>query len=120
MPANPVLSIAIQVHDMEAMLAFYQRAFGFEFRAVRTGPFDSQFAEREGLTLKLVPMRAAKDFESFPIHQLGFAVDDVEATVALAQELGGQPLGEVVFRDGRATDAAVRDPDGNSIELTAT
>jgi catechol 2,3-dioxygenase-like lactoylglutathione lyase family enzyme len=80
------------------------------------GGFLSQFGTFNGLTIKFVPIRESVDFKNFPSHQLGFAVPDVEHIITLAQQYGGCQEGEV-FRDGQQVQAAVRDPDGNSIEL---
>lgn len=109
-------SIAIRVHKMSEMLAFYSQAFGAEFRRVDTYGIESQFGQVNGVELKLVPIRDEVDFEGFPVHQPGFTVADVEAVVALAQQHGGQLVGQIM-RDGRRAQAAVRDPDGNTIEL---
>lgn len=114
----PVLvSVAVRVHDMPAMMAFYEEAFGARFREVRTGPILSQFADLDGLTLKFVPLREAAEFDEYPSHQLGFVVDDVEATIALAIRHGGRQEGELLV-DEHGVRGALRDPDGNTVELT--
>jgi predicted enzyme related to lactoylglutathione lyase len=101
---------------MEAMLAFYSEAFGIQFREVMTGPFKSQFGELDGLTLKFVPIRDEVDFDGYAIHQLGFSVPELERVISLAIQHGGRQEGEVIVNDdGR--NAAIRDPDGNSVEL---
>jgi catechol 2,3-dioxygenase-like lactoylglutathione lyase family enzyme len=109
-------SVAMRVHNMESMLAFYTEAFGIQFREMATGPFTSQFGEVDDLTLKFVPIRDAADFEGFAIHQLGFSVPNVENVIALAIQHGGRQEGEIISKDN-GKHAAVRDPDGNTIEL---
>lgn len=111
-------TIAIQVHDLQAMTEFYAAAFGAEFRPVTTMGLDSQFGRVGAIELKLVPLRAAPDFEGYPSHQLGFAVDDVERVIGLATKHGGRQEGEIRTEGGRVH-AAVRDPDGNTLELYA-
>ncbi|MGB7873910.1 MAG: VOC family protein [Anaerolineales bacterium] len=109
-------SVAMRVHNMHAMLTFYTEAFGIQFEEVMTGPFKSQFGEVGGLTLKFVPIREEVDFEGYAVHQLGFSVSDMENVMALAIQHGGRQEGEVIVKeDGKH--AAVRDPDGNTIEL---
>jgi hypothetical protein len=76
----------------------------------------SQFGEVNGITLKFVPIRDEADFENYPVHQLGFIVTDVKAVIALALQHGGREEGRVI-RNGERTEGAVRDPDGNTIEL---
>jgi len=110
-------TVAYRVHRMPAMLAFYQEAFGIKFREVDTGGgLRSQFGELHGLTLKFVPIRAAVDFEDFPIHQLGFEVPELEAILAAARKHGGRVQDAPRRRNGQLH-AAVRDPDGNTLEL---
>jgi predicted enzyme related to lactoylglutathione lyase len=75
-----------------------------------------RFGGINSITLKLVPIREAADSVEYSIHQLSFRVADVEAILRLAQEHGGQTHGEIV-RDGAGFLAAVRDPDGSTIEL---
>ena len=109
-------TVALRVHRMDQMVAFYTQAFGARFREVNTNGFKSQFGDVAGITLKLVPIRAAVDFDGYPVHQMGFTVSDVDAVIALALKHGGRREGEVVREGGRVM-AAVRDPDGNTIEL---
>lgn len=112
-------SVAIRVHHMDAMLAFYTEAFGIQFEEVMTGPFTSQFGEVAGFLLKFVPIRNKVDFDEYAVHQLGFSVPDVKSVIALAIQHGGRQEGEVVVKDD-GTHAAIRDPDGNTIELYST
>lgn len=111
-----ISSIAFRVHNMEAMLNFYSEAFQVRFREVDTYGIPSQFGDMDGITLKFVPIRDDTDFKGFPVHQPGFVVPDVEAVVALAVKHGGRPEGQIIRSNGQIQ-AAVRDPDGNTIEL---
>lgn len=109
-------SVALRAYRMEAMAAFYHEAFGFEFRPVRAGGREALFGTLGDLTLKLVPLADQGQRDEAPTHQLGFAVPEPEAVVALAEKYGGGELGQPARRDGRVL-WAVRDPDGNPIEL---
>ena len=109
-------SVAMRVHHMDAMLAFYTEAFGIQFEEVMTGPFTSQFGEVDGLMLKFVPIRNDVDFEEYAVHQLGFSVSNVESVIEIAILHGGRQEGEIIVKDD-GKHAAVRDPDGNTIEL---
>jgi catechol 2,3-dioxygenase-like lactoylglutathione lyase family enzyme len=109
-------TVAFRVHRMPEMEAFYAEAFGARFRKVDTGGLSSRFGELGRLTLKFVPIRSDVDFEGFPIHQLGFEVDDVNRIVAAALRHGGRVQDAPRQENGRVH-AAVRDPDGNTIEL---
>jgi len=114
MPA--ISSLALRVSNMDAMIAFYSEAFQVQFREVNTYGIPSRFGELSGITLKFVPIRESDDFKNFPIHQPGITVSDVEAVIALALKHGGRQEGQTVHADGKIQ-AAVRDPDGNTIEL---
>ena len=111
-----ISSVAMRVANMEAMLAFYSQAFGVKFNEVDTYGIHSQFGEVNGIMLKFVPIRDEADFKNYPVHQLGIVVPDVEAVIALALQHGGREEGKVLKSQGK-TQAAVRDPDGNTIEL---
>jgi len=101
---------------MEAMVAFYTEAFGVDFEEVDARGITSQFGRLGEITLKLVPLRKSVDFEGYPSHQLGVEVLDVDAVITLATKHGGRQEGPILRQDGRAH-AAVRDPDGNTVEL---
>ena len=92
-------SVAIRVHHMQAMVAFYSEAFGASFRELDTFGLRSRFGEVAGIMLKLVPIREAADFEGFPVHQLGFNVTDVQSVLAAAERHGGRPEGDVLERE---------------------
>jgi predicted enzyme related to lactoylglutathione lyase len=109
-------SIAIRVADMSSMLAFYSEAFHVQFQEVDTYGIRSQFGELNGMTLKFVPIRDEPDFKGYPIHQPGFLVPDVQAVIDIAQKYGGRQEGRTI-RAGGKIQAAIRDPDGNTIEL---
>ena len=111
-----ISSVAMRIANMEAMLDFYSQAFGVKFREVNTFGILSQFGEVDGIMLKFVPIRDEADFKNYPVHQLGFVVPDVEAVIALALQHGGREEGNPIRKKGRI-EAAVRDPDGNTIEL---
>ena len=109
-------SVAIRVHNMVSMTAFYSEAFGIRFKEVDTFGIRSRFGDLNGIILKFVPIRDEADFENYPIHQLGLNVQDVQKVIDIAIKHGGKTDGEIIRKDGEAQ-AAVRDPDGNTIEL---
>lgn len=113
-----VSSVAIRVFQLDAMRAFYTRAFDITFHPVETGSVTSLFGQLGDITIKLVPIRNETDFENFGEVQLGVEVPDVRAVIDLAEEYGGRQEGSI-SRGGGRVHGAVRDPDGNSIELYA-
>jgi predicted enzyme related to lactoylglutathione lyase len=115
-PAARLTTLALRVHHLTRMEAFYGEAFGFTFRDERTGQMTSRFGRVGDLTIKLVPIRTTADFVEFPVHQPGFEVPDVERVIAIAKKHGGAAL-HGPTRDGARLTASVRDPDGNTLEL---
>lgn len=120
MTSAPVLqSIAIRVHDLPAMCRFYAGVLGATFSEVEIAPgLLAQFGRAGPLLIKLVPLRDAQDFEGFPVTQLGFAAADPVACRSRALELGGRAEGQPAG-DGASYHCAVRDPDGNTLEIFA-
>ncbi|MBC7878589.1 MAG: VOC family protein [Anaerolineales bacterium] len=118
MNTTNLTSIALRVCNMDAMVAFYSAAFDIKFKDVDTFGLPSKFGEFKGITLKFVPIRDEDevDFENYPIHQLGFSISDVEKVINIALKHGGKLEGDITRKDGKVN-AAVRDPDGNTIEL---
>lgn len=99
------------------MVAFYSEAFGVEFREVVTRGVPAMFGQFDGVTLKFVDLGDGQaDQGMVQIHQLGLAVPDVDGVIELAIEHGGDLMGEPL-RNGDRVHAAIRDPDGNSVEL---
>jgi len=115
-PSTRLVSVAIRVYRMEAMVDFYQEAFGVSFEPRRVGDLEVQFGFLGDLMIKLVPLAAEQDADEFPAHQLGFDVEDLDAVLELALKYGGSILQEPVSRMDQ-WHAAIRDPDGNSLEL---
>jgi predicted enzyme related to lactoylglutathione lyase len=109
-------TLALRVHNMATMTTFYEEAFQVQFKEVNTSGFASKFGDLNGIILKFVPIRDEVDFENYPIHQLGFTVSDVERTIEIAIKHGGRQEGSLTHKDG-GVQGAVRDPDGNTIEL---
>jgi predicted enzyme related to lactoylglutathione lyase len=111
-------SVAVRVYNMEAMTAFYSEAFGIQFNDVDTFGLASKFGEFNGVIFKFVPIRNEDevDFENYPIHQLGFNVSDFQKVIEIAIKHGGKIEGGITRNEGKVN-AAVRDPDGNTLEL---
>jgi catechol 2,3-dioxygenase-like lactoylglutathione lyase family enzyme len=109
-------TVAYRVHRMPAMVAFYTEAFGARFAEVNANGIRSQFGVVGPLTLKFVPIRDTVDFDGFPVHQLGFEVADVGSVIRIAQRHGGR-VQDPPRPDGGRMHAALRDPDGNTLEV---
>jgi catechol 2,3-dioxygenase-like lactoylglutathione lyase family enzyme len=100
--------MTIAVTDLDSMARFYVQVFGARLSRREMGRFALFVGELTSLRLQLCPKELAGIEATQNRHQLTIAVDDVSATIALAQQHGGSKIDE----------STIRDPDGNSIELT--
>ena len=109
--------VTLAVHHFDAMRAFYAAIFGVEWEEVELAPgIRILRLSLAGMTVQLcaasVAGVSAADFR----HQLRFTVADLAAAIAAGEENGGQLHSEPVeTADMRF--AAMRDPDGNTLEL---
>jgi catechol 2,3-dioxygenase-like lactoylglutathione lyase family enzyme len=83
--------IAIRTHDVEKTAAFYRDAF----ELTQVGAGQSGVYLTDGyLNIAVLKLRPGGDGETLKIglDHLGFQVDDMDATLARIQHLGGRPL----------------------------
>lgn len=113
---HPGVMIEIIAKDQQAMKAFYSKVFGWHYRSGTGGFAYVHFGER---TLPLLGGIGQADpsipgFE--PGHNFYLLVDDLEATIELAVEAGGEKLMPPTKVDGYQF-AMIRDPEHNPIGL---
>jgi methylmalonyl-CoA/ethylmalonyl-CoA epimerase len=83
--------IAIRTHDVEKTAAFYKEAFGLE----QVGVGQSGVYLTDGrLNIAILSFRGVVEGETMKlgVDHIGFAVDDVDATVERIKKLGGKSL----------------------------
>ena len=83
--------IAIRTRDIEKTAAFYKKAFGLK----QVGLGQNGIYLTDGhLNIAILKFQLGKDGEPLRlgIGHVGFQVDDVEATLARIDGLGGKPL----------------------------
>jgi uncharacterized protein len=100
----------LATRDVEATRSFYEKVFGWKLKSDPTWGEFMSLEEREIATIsELGPQMPPQ----VPAHwRVAFLVDDAEATIARAQELGGTPHGPVTdFASGGRT-GALADPQG--------
>ena len=109
--ANPVVHWEIGGRDLDTLAGFYRDLFGWEsttfdpdYRLVDLG---------EGIGGGL--MRCRDDMPAYVTVYV--AVDDLEATLAMAKELGGEPLLPPTPIPGVGQFALLQDPEGNTIGI---
>jgi catechol 2,3-dioxygenase-like lactoylglutathione lyase family enzyme len=99
--------ITLAAHDTPGMVAFYNAAFGCDLQ-----PFSAYGATLYrgtigGIPLVICPNEIAGTEGGQGKYQLCLAVADIAAVMRAGQVAGGSAAG----------DSALRDPDGNTIEL---
>ena len=85
--------IAIRTHDVEKTAAFYKEAFGLE----QVGVGQSGVYLTDGrLNIAILSFRGVVEGETMKlgVDHIGFAVDDVDATVERVRKLGGKSLND--------------------------
>ena len=118
-PAAPgLVRIVLAAKDPDACARFYAALLGMTFQAIPMGDLRFHDGRLGSLALRIFPASIAGIEAKDNRHQLGFRVEDLRAALARGLAAGGtQDAGwEVQSGAGGAT-VALRDPDGNSIEL---
>lgn len=107
----------IAVHHFDAMRAFYAAIFREEWEEVELAPgIRILRMSLAGMTIQLCAASVAGVTAADFRHQLRFTVADLQAAIATGLAHGGQLHSEPVeTADMRF--AALRDPDGNTLEL---
>lgn len=117
MGAPALRGLTLAVHDFAAMRDFYSAICGIEWEEISLAPGANILrAQWGGLTIQLCPAAVAGVTASDFRHQLRFAVPDLAAALAAGKANGGRLHGELIETDEMRL-AAMRDPDGNTLEL---
>ncbi len=104
--------VTIATRNTPAMAAFYSAVFGAGLKP--SGPV--WVGAIGSVQLMLCPAKIAGVNVATNNVQLRFVVADIEAAVHQALESGGRRLNDIEQSNAGLT-AAVRDPDGNSVEI---
>lgn len=117
----------VYVADVEASLAFFERAFGLKRRFIapgggygelETGATALAFADHATATDSLGQPYRAADAEPRPLGmELGLVCDDVAASVQQAVSAGARLLKAPSVKPWGQTVAYVQAPDGTLVEL---
>lgn len=101
--------VDIGTPDLDAAIAFYSDLFGWE---VEKGPEDMGHYSMARLDGKNVAGLADQQVPGMTVWTTYLAVDDVDASVALATEHGGTVVAEPMTIEGSGRMAIVADPGG--------
>jgi predicted enzyme related to lactoylglutathione lyase len=108
--------MTVAVVRLPAMVDFYQSVFQAEFQPVEAYGAMMFRGRIAGLDVLLYPQELAGIHAEQNRFLLKFQVRDIHHTLDLALTNGGSLLNAPTENDGAKT-AAVRDPDGNSLEF---
>jgi catechol 2,3-dioxygenase-like lactoylglutathione lyase family enzyme len=107
----------LQVHDVPATVAWFQRYFGLTLRTKPDSPAIAILADGHGFVLVLQRASAGERYpEGF---HLGFLLDDVESVHALHARAveGGADVSDVIV-NGRGTMVYFTAPEGYYVEAS--
>jgi predicted enzyme related to lactoylglutathione lyase len=108
--------VVIASTNIEAMAGFYNELFdtGLEpFEAYGTTFYRGKLS---GLDLVLCPNEIARVSADQNRHQFRFEINDLNGLAEKVMGAGGK-FSEAISEDSETKSCAVRDPDGNTIEL---
>jgi predicted enzyme related to lactoylglutathione lyase len=109
-------SMTLRVYRMEAMVAFYQEAFGVVMEEKRLETGQAWFGWLGDVMLCFLPLASETEPDEYPAVQFGLEVEDVDAALELCLKYGGIIIQEPLQRLDEIY-AVLRDPDGNALEL---
>ncbi|MEM7457666.1 MAG: VOC family protein [Planctomycetota bacterium] len=112
--------ITIAVDDMEASVKFYSNLLAAEFEDVELAGFTLKNADTGSFEILLCPRELAQVHEDINNNtvQVRFVIEDVESAHERGLADGGTEISAPAESGGRVQ-SGLRDPDGNSIELTS-
>jgi predicted enzyme related to lactoylglutathione lyase len=106
--------IGVVVENLEAARHFWGDLLGVA--EAGSGPDYVEFDLGEGRTFEVLQRSDAPEYER-PRFQVGFAVQDIEATREELIRRGVRPVSEIMRGDASAW-GYFRDPEGNVFEIT--
>ncbi len=118
-PMIQIDKITIAVGRMEEMRRFYAAVFGVDFKPLDLYGNKLYSGLIEDLEVLLCPKELAGVQADVNTIQLRFVVSNIKQAVETGMQHGGTMLSEI-REQGGALLAALRDPDGNSIEFIQT
>jgi catechol 2,3-dioxygenase-like lactoylglutathione lyase family enzyme len=108
----------LQVRDVPASIAYFERWFGLELRTNRDSAAIAVLTDGHGFVLVL--QRAGEGEERYPEgFHIGFLLDDVESVRALQARArkGGAEVSDVIV-NGRGTLVYFTAPEGYRVEVS--
>lgn len=115
---NPVVHFEILGKDHEALQQYYRDLFGWKItQASPDFPYGIVSADEQG---EGIGGGVGGSMDSDPKVTFYVQVDDIEASLGRAGELGGEVAMPVTVIPGMATFALFKDPEGNLLGLVSS
>ena len=109
-----IQGLTMAITNMEAMLDFYMNLFEMKF--IEKSMFGTKMYSGiwSGLNLLFCPAELARIAANQNRHQFDIIIENIDAVIVKAEQLGGKKMSEVV-EDENSKSVGIYDPDGNSI-----
>lgn len=111
-----ISKVTIAVRSMSSMVPFYSKVLGLEFSEIPLDGFSLFTCIHEGVQVLLCPRDIAGITAEENTIQLEFEIKNLDEKVALAKKFRGSVISDIQ-EDDQCKTVALRDPDGNSLEL---
>jgi predicted enzyme related to lactoylglutathione lyase len=108
--------ITIAVENVVPTTDFYSKTFDIDLQEIDCGNFSMYVGMMADIQLLFCPKAIAGVTANESTIQLRFVVADIECTITSCIESGGEVIDELHIENKTKT-VALRDPDGNSIEV---
>jgi predicted enzyme related to lactoylglutathione lyase len=106
--------VGVVCEDLESQRRFYEDVLGFQ--AVREGDGFVEYDLAPGTEFELIERSTEPEYDGAR-YQVGFAVDDIDATRRELIARGVTPISEIHGTPGLGRWAYFKDPEGNVFEL---
>ena len=108
--------ITIAIENIEKTVNFYTNTFGLKLQEIDCGDFKMYAGKIDTIQVLFCPKSIAGISATENTIQLRFTVDDIKSTMEKGICFGGAKISDIEEVSGVQT-SALRDPDGNSIEV---
>src|SRR5262245_41324044 len=106
--------VGVVCDDLDGQRRFYEDVLGF--RPVRDGNGFVAYELEPAGEFELIERSTDPEYDNHR-YQVGFAVDDIEATRRELVARGATPISDIIGTKGQGRWAYFKDPEGNVFEL---
>jgi len=108
--------ITIAIEKIIETIVFYKETFNLDLNEIDCGDFEMFVGKLDNIQILFCPKNIAGITATENTVQLRFVVEDIDIVMEKGLQFGGSKLNEIKEQNGVKT-SALRDPDGNSIEI---